>query len=63
MFFTTNSSVTRPIISTTKNTVQSQINIPLDNDFKKTIFSLAKDMRFGMISRVQERTNCFSCNK
>lgn len=64
MFFTTNSSVTRPIISTTKNPVQPQINIniTLDNDSKKsTFFGLAKDMRFGMISRVQGRTECFSC--
>ncbi len=67
MFFTTSSSVTRtrPIISTTKNPVQPQspINIGLADTSKKNTFDLAKDMRFGfgMISRVQGRTECFSC--
>ena len=69
MFFTTNSSVTltRPIISTTKNPVQPQpqppinINNRLADTSKKNTFDLAKDMRFGMISRVQGRTECFSC--
>jgi len=63
MFFTTNSSVTRPIIATTKNPVQPQINISLADTSKKNTLGLAKDkdMRFGMISRVQGRTECFSC--
>jgi hypothetical protein len=67
MFFTTNSSIPQPIFSIPiakigKNPVHIIIEEGYFSPTKSTI-DLAKHIRFGMITRIQEKTNCFSCGK
>lgn len=67
MFFTTNSSIPKPIFSIpiTKITEKPVHIIIEEGSFSptKSTIDLAKHMRFGMISRIQEKTNCVSCGK
>jgi hypothetical protein len=64
MFFTTKSSIIQPIFSIpiTKKPEHIIIEEGYFSPTKSTI-DLAKNMRFGMISRIQIKTNCFSCGK
>ena len=60
MFFTMHYSIKSPISTT------PMINNPLDkgSSLPKNTLGLDKPiLRFGMISRIQEKTYCFSCNK